>query len=391
MASPTSPTISATGITAPTFAEIQAYLKDQYRSIFGADTYLENDSQDGQFIGVLSAAINDSNAAAVACYNAFSPHTAQGVGLSSVIKINGIERLVSSASTVDVLIVGQVGTTITNGIVSDTNSNRWTLPASVLIPLAGSITVTATCTSSGAVAAPIGSVNKITTPTRGWQSVTNATAAVQGNPVETDAALRVRQSLSVAVPSVTIFEGIIGSVANLVGVTRIKGYENDTDTTDSNGIPGHTIAVIVEGGDALTIAQTIAEKKTPGTGTLGTITNQITDSVGSAHLIRFNRPTESAISVNITLTALTGWSTAILPYIKTALVNYLNALAIGQPVIYSKLYVPACLDNLGYSSTFNIEAMTIKKTGGAFAAADVAIAYNEVAFGLDANITITVV
>lgn len=46
-------------------------------------------------------------------YNAFSPSTAQGAGLSSVVKINGIRRKTASYSTVDLRIVGQVGTIVT--------------------------------------------------------------------------------------------------------------------------------------------------------------------------------------------------------------------------------------------------------------------------------------
>ena len=76
-----------------------------------------------QFLGIVAAAINDSNAAAVAVYNSFSPATAQGNGLSSVVKINGITRLVASNSTVDLTVVGIAGTTITNGQASDSSGS----------------------------------------------------------------------------------------------------------------------------------------------------------------------------------------------------------------------------------------------------------------------------
>jgi len=390
MASPTAPTIDANGISAPQFAAVLAWLQDQYRSIYGPDIYLGNDSQDGQFLGIIAAAINDSNAAAVACYNAFSPLTAQGNGLSTVVKINGITRLVPTASTVDVELIGVAGTQINGGIVEDVEGNQWNLPASVLIPLSGSLVVTATCQEQGAIEAPAGTVTKIKTPTFGWQSVSNPSPAVPGQPVETDAALRVRQALSVAVPSQTIFEGIVGSVANLPGVTRIRGYENDSDTIDANGIPGHTIALIVEGGDAQAIAETIAEKKTPGTGTFGSVVTSIIDSVGSSHLIRFQRPTDAVITVNLSIQPLAGYSAAILPSIQRALVDYLTRQAIGSSVIYSKLFVPANLGNVGLGSTYNITAMTIAKNGGAAAAADILLDFDEVAVADLADIVITV-
>ncbi|WP_457832781.1 baseplate J/gp47 family protein, partial [Staphylococcus aureus] len=83
----------------------------------------------------------------------------------------------------------------------------------------------------GAVSAPAGTITTINTPTRGWQSVTNPADAVPGAEVESDAALRSRQKISTAIPSLTVFEGIVGAVAGVSGVTRYRGYENDTNST----------------------------------------------------------------------------------------------------------------------------------------------------------------
>ena len=387
----TAPTIDANGISAPSYAEILDYLQTQFKAIYGQDLYLGNDSQDGQFLAIIASAINDSNAAAVAVYNSFSPATGQGNGLSSNVKINGISRLVASASTVDLRIVGQVGAVITNGIASDANGqNSWLLPATVTIPLAGEITVTATSAEVGAITAQSNTITKIKTPTYGWQSVNNPTDAVPGNPVETDAELRARQALSVAVPSQTIFEGIVGSVANIIGVTRIKGYENDTNTTDANGIPAHSIAIIAEGGDAQTIFETIAEKKTPGTGTFGTLSQTVIDAVNSVHIVKFSRPTILDIKVAMTIAPLTGYSASVLPKIKAAINEFINALEIGEDLLYSKIYVPANLNNSVLGETYNITALTIAVGAGAPGTSNVAVAYNEAAQIIDADIVITV-
>lgn len=172
----TAPTIDEYGITAPDYQEVLDYLQTQYRAIFGADVYLSADSQDGQFLAIVAAAINDSNAAAIAIYNAFSPATAQGEGLSSVVKINGISRLVASNSTATVTIGGTVGTTINNGEISD-GTNTWLLPPTVTIPSAGEIAVTATAKDAGAISAQAGTLTQISTPVYWWATVTNATAA----------------------------------------------------------------------------------------------------------------------------------------------------------------------------------------------------------------------
>lgn len=74
----TAPTVDENGISVPQYSDILTFMKTQYRAIHGDDAYLESDSQDGQFLAIVAAAINDCNAAAVAIYNSFSPATAQG-------------------------------------------------------------------------------------------------------------------------------------------------------------------------------------------------------------------------------------------------------------------------------------------------------------------------
>lgn len=387
----TAPTLDANGISAPSFSSILDFLQTQYKAIYGPDIYLGNDSQDGQFLAIIATAINDSNAAAIAVYNAFSPATAQGNGLSSNVKINGIMRLIASASTVDIIVVGQVGAVIESGIVSDQNDqNNWDLPALITIPLAGEITVTATCQDIGATIAQANTITKIKTPTYGWQTANNPGDAVAGNPVETDAALRARQAISVSVPSQTIFEGIIGSVANVVGVSRLKGYENDTVNTDSNGVPAHSIAIVAEGGDAAAIFNTIAEKKTPGTGTFGDLVATVIDAFNSVHVIRFFRPGLLDIKVNLTIEPKAGYSSSVLPYIKAAVLDFINTLEIGESVIYSKIHVPANLSNSTIGDTYNVTELTIAVGAGSFGASNIAVLYNEAAQIVNDDIVITV-
>jgi len=391
MTSPTAPTINSAGISAPQFADILSYLQAQYQSIYGADVYLGNDSQDGQFLGIIAAAINDSNAATIAMYNSLSPATASGNGLSNNVQINGITRLVSTNSTVDLLLVGIAGTTISNGVVKDTNSIGWNLPTSVTIPSSGSITVTATCATSGSVNAAPATVTSIQTPVYGWQSATNANAASPGNPVETDAALRVRQAASVALPSVSIISGILGAVESLTGVSEAVAYENSTNTTNANGLPAHSISLVVNGGDATQIATAIMNKKTPGCATYGTTTQTVIDSGGVSNVINFYRPTVSNVKIAVTLHALTNYTTVIQAEIQAAIAAYINNLSIGQSVMLTRLYLPAQLNGAADSLTFEIVSIQGALVGGTNSTTDIAIAFNGVAACLASNVTVTAV
>lgn len=383
-------TIDENGIFKPDYADVLAYLEAEFRGIYGEDVYIEPDSQDGQMLAIFAAAVDDCNAQAVAIYNAFSPSSARGVGLSSVVKINGIKRLVASYSTVDLVITGQAGSTITNGIAQDATGTQWLLPASVTIPSDGDITVTATAKDLGAVLAGANTITTIGTPTRGWQAVTNPSAAVAGAPVETDAGLRRRQTLSTALPSRTVFEGTVGAVASQTGVTRIKGYENDTGTTDANGLPAHSISLVVQGGDATAIAQAIADKKGPGAATYGTTSVDVTDEYGVTRAIKFYRPTTATIKVAISITALAGFTTAIETAIKQACVDWINDLDIGEDVEFAEIYVPANLNGLPDRRTYKITALTIAKNAGSPGTSDLVIAFNEAPTAALADITTTV-
>ena len=382
--------VSATGITAPAYSDILASLKASYNGIFGTDAYLEADSQDGQLLAVFAQAIYDSNQTAIAVYNQFSPSTAQGAGLSSAVKINGLARLVASNSTVDVACVGTAGTVLTNALVTDPNGYKWALPTAT-IPVGGSITVTSTCTTIGAINAGAGAVT-ISTPTRGWQTATFASAASPGNPVEADATLRQRQSVSTALPAQSIIGGVVGAIANTTGVTKYKLYENDTGTADSNGVPAHSMCAVVQGGDAVAIATAIAQKKTPGTGTYGSTTEVIVDPVGVPVTINFYRPSLATIDIAITIKALTGYTSATGTAIIAALVAYINSLGIAaNNGLLSRSALYAAAYSVANSNTFNITTLNISIDPASPTSADLTIGFNVLPISATGNVALTVI
>ena len=346
--------IDRDGMHLPDYATTLTALQSKVKAIFGEDLYLEPDSQEGQLVAVFALAQQDTYSLAASVYNAFSPHTAQGAGLSRMVVINGIRRQAASYSTVSVICVGTAGCDIIGGIVEDSAGQKWNLPASVTIPVSGELHVTATAQDIGDVRAAAGVVNKIATPCRGWQSVSNPQAATPGAAVETDAALRSRQAVSTALPSQTVFEGTLGAVGNVAGVTRWRGYENDTNKADANGLPPHSICLVVEGGDSATIAEAIALKKTPGCYTLGDVEVMTRDSKGLPNAIRFYRPKVVRVRLRVTLTPLAGYLSTTGAAIKANLSEYINAMAIGDDVLASRLLTPINAADASGSRTFDV-------------------------------------
>ncbi|EBQ8980832.1 hypothetical protein DKU50_23020 [Salmonella enterica subsp. enterica serovar Albany] len=387
-----SATVTAEGISAPDYQTILDTLTSYFQQIYGSDAYLEPDSKDGQMVALVALAIHDANNTAISVYNCFSPVTGYGAALTSNVKINGIARKGATNSTVDLLLTGTAGTAITNGTVKDTNNVIWRLPASVVIGVDGTVTATAICSKSGAVAAPAGAITTINTPTRGWTSVTNPAAATVGAPAETDAELRIRQGQSVAIPSITPFEGVDGAIANIAGVTRHKLYENDTGKTDGNGLPPHSISAIVDGGDVTEIARIIRGNKGQGVRTWGKTSVTVPDKYGNPHIISFSRPTDVPVYGKITLKVFAGYTSQIGVQIQQAVADYINGLMIGDQVLLSRIYSPANLGVVsgGNARYYDIQELLIGKSPEAVAAANINIAYDESASCKPENIIITV-
>ncbi|AWJ93330.1 hypothetical protein Sp245p_26270 (plasmid) [Azospirillum baldaniorum] len=405
-------TVSASGITAPAYVDIYASLQASFQAIYGSDSYIAPDSQDGQMLAIFARAIHDSNSAAIAAYNNFSPATAQGTGLSYAVKINGISRIGATNSVAVVTITGQAGTVISNGLIGDDQSlgTQWALQATVTIPPEGEVTTAATCTTAGAVAAEADTLTRILNPQRGWQAVTNAAAASLGRAVESDAALRQRQAQSTSLAAVTPLAALYGQIANAAGVTRLRLYENDTGTTDGNGIPGHTVCAVVEGGAPALIAQAIAVKKAPGTGTYGDTSVLVTDPSGVPVTIRYSTLAYTDIYATVTITPLAGYTSAIGGYIVAALVQEINSTTIGAPVTYGRLWSAANLTGTAaiaavsaasgaaqtqaqldaLSATYDVTAITVGTAPDPSGSANVPVPFDSVAQTETDQIVLTV-
>lgn len=374
------PYIDATGLHIPTFQDIQDNLVSQAKSIFGQDIYLDGDSQDMQYIAAISKAIYDTMLCCQLAVNNQSPQTAIGTSLDSLVKLNGLQRLPATYSTVQITCIGTPGTVIPAGVVQDTAGYKWDLPENSVIPDSGVLSCTATCETVGNVVADIGTIQTIVTPQYGWDSVSNAAAAVPGVATETDTKLKKRQSISVQLPSQTPLNGTVAAINAVTGIKRAKVYENKTAETDSNGIPSHSIAAVVEGGSDSDVASAIAKSKTMGCGTYGTTSVALPTQYSVGGSTNFSRPVYDTITVAVTVVILTSeYTQAVQDQIISNIKNFLDTLDIGTSVQASSLYYPAlsAMANL-QSPSFRITSITISKDGTNFGET-VAVAWNEVA------------
>jgi uncharacterized phage protein gp47/JayE len=162
----------------------------------------------------------------------------------------------------------------------------------------------------GAIAADPDTIVNPVTVVIGVQSVTNPASATVGVDEETDQELRVRRNRSLETPQSSSIGRMFTALANLPNVTDVAVYENDTPTTDADGIPAHSLWVVVEGGSVAAIIETMTKNKTGGKGMVGSVTGTFSEPVTRpngttftiVHSMTFDRPVDVPVLVRLDAT-----------------------------------------------------------------------------------------
>jgi len=306
----TLPKFTPDGIQVQTFQEIYDELAAGYRAIYGEDINLDPDSPDGQRVAIEAQLVLDAQSFGALEYNQRDPDFALGQSLNSLVKLAGITRRPATRSQVDVEVTTDRPLTLPEDYaVEDDLGQAWTtLNATDII--AGETTVTLFAETFGAVEADPATVVNPVTVVIGVLSVTNDLPAVVGIDEETDQELRVRRNRSLETPQSSSTGRLFTALANLPNVTDVVVYENDTDITDADGIPAHSLWVVVEGGAVADIVESMTKNKTGGKGMVGAVTGTFNESVlrpdGSTfvivHDMTFDRPVFVPVLVRLTAT-----------------------------------------------------------------------------------------
>lgn len=320
----TSNYIDITGLHLQILADIITELEDGFKAIYGNDINVAANSPDGQMINLFAQAKMDSLDLINSVYSSFSPSSAAGVVLDQRCAINGIIRKGATKTTAYVVvttdrIVNLVGLSSNSGTpftVSDTSGNKYYLTTDTTTA-SGANSLHFTAAIAGAVDVSPATITTIETVTLGVVSVSNTGGAtIQGIDEETDAALRYRRSVSVSNPSTGALDGLMGALLAIEDVLYAKVYENNTGTTDTYGIPAHSIWAVVDSGSATGttgIAQTIYERRNVGCGMYyGTGSTGVTGQAKTVNItqlngydipIKFSTPTYYDLYIDLTVTS----------------------------------------------------------------------------------------
>ncbi|PHS61059.1 MAG: hypothetical protein COB09_19110 [Thalassobium sp.] len=295
--------INADGLQVKTATEILADLTAAYKNIYGNDINVEQNSPDGQNIGIITQMNVDLREILTMINAGFDPDQAVGVVLDQRVTINNITRKggTYTIQSIDLVITETVTLAgldadfnNADGVgytIADDAGNEWILIDTETF-IAGAYSRNFRARKVGQVETVIGTITKFVTVVLGVTSVINSVGVLStGTDEETDAELRVRRQRSVAIASNGYLNGIEGALLNVEGVSNAKVYENITNVVDADGIPAHAIWCIVGGGANTDIGTVIFTKKTAGANMKGAVTVDFTTISGTIFTAKFDRPT----------------------------------------------------------------------------------------------------
>ena len=325
--------LDGNGLQTQTQQELLSYFTSQYQAIYGADINLDSSTPDGQMMNIFIQVILDLEDLLVQIYNSFDPDNAIGVVLDQRVAINGIQRQggtytvtpVTLVLTQSVNLYGLDQTSQLPYTVADNAGNQWILLTTELGVGPGTVSYNFRAATPGANLTIPNTITVPVTIVLGVASVNNPTNyIVLGENEESDAALKVRRQQSVSLASQGYYAGLLAALENINGVSSAFVYENDTDATDANGIPSHSIWVIVAGSGApASIAQAIYTKRNAGCGMKGSQTYTITQVDGSPFVIQWDDVVTKTLFITFQVQSINGTTPPNIAAIRAGLVTSL--------------------------------------------------------------------
>lgn len=323
--------IGPTGLQVSTRAEILANLISAFQLAYGADINTAPSTPDGQALNIFTQAVMDQGDLLVQIYNSFDPDNAIGVTLDQRVAINGIQRQAGTFTVTNITVVTTAALNL-YGLdqtlqpvftVQDAAGNQWQLQTSQTIGGSGTYVYAFQAKVAGALTTLPNTIIIPVTIVLGVASVNNPTVyTTLGVNEETDAALKIRRQKSVSLASQGYLAGLLAALENVSGMNFVAVYENVTGSVNADGVPGHSLWVVVSGtAAAIDIANAIYQKRNAGCGMYGSISQNIVQADGSNFLVLWDTVVSEALFIKFTTTSLDGVNPPNIAAIRAGLVT----------------------------------------------------------------------
>lgn len=343
-------TFDSAGLTIQTYQEVFDEVAAEFRTSFGSGIRTELSSSFGQLIRILALLESQDQEMLLLLWQSFDPRLASGAGLDRMAALFGMERLDEAQAEVVGTAAGTPATVISDGTrwqYDPTGATFEVIDGPYTIPGGGTIEVRLRAEEYGASPVAVDPDSGFDEWTlldvvAGLDTFESTAQPIEGNDVETDAALRARMEIERYRRGQGPLEAIRAAVSDVEGVTYVQAWQNVTLVTDANGIPGKAVNVVVDGGDDADIAAAIWSAMPAGIEAYGTDVSTTTEDVsGFLQPVAFDRVDDVDLHVRATVTTSTSEETPpddVEAAVKEALLEYTDAnWSIGTDVLPYRL------------------------------------------------------
>lgn len=279
-------TFGPTGWVAPTDSAILAGVQQDFNSALGGNLNPGLTTPQGQLATSETAVISEANDIFLQITQNVDPAYASGRMQDAIGRIYYMTRIPAASTVVTATCSGLDGTIIPiNAKAQDGAGNIYLCTESGIIS-GGSVNLTFACQTTGPIICASGFLSNIYQAIPGWDSVTNASAGVIGNNVESRADFEYRRAQSVALNATGQTGAILANVLAVPGVLDAYALENPLGGTSGatfvGSISGSTLTVASISSGTIAAGQMIT-----GTGTVSgsLITSQGTGTGGTGTYI----------------------------------------------------------------------------------------------------------
>ena len=337
--------IDANGFKAESFTEILTRLSNGLKNIYGQDINLDQDTPDGQQLGIQANIISDFQDLALYIYNSMDPDLADGANFDKLLKLLARTRLPSSRSTVDIeMVLNKTVSIPASYTIKDLNNQNWIIGTAQTLD-AGTHLVSFYSEDWGNITAEPNTINEQVTILTEVVSINNPESAISGRDEESIVQVRERRNKILEINASSTIGSIIGKILDLNGVIDAVPYENMTKIYDPvRDIQPNSYWIVVKGGDIAQISEIIAKDKTGGTGLKGQVETVYIEKLvrkdGSVrefyHDVKFDRPTEVSIHIKFKVSRKVATQSIDIEHIKDTLAN--KEFYIAQNITVTELY-----------------------------------------------------
>lgn len=299
--------ITSKGYTLSTLAENLQVFADRLKAVYGEDFVIKKEGAVDNVATSSSLSAMDLENQIAYVIKMLNPRTSEGAWQDLLYSIIGLIRQQATYTVVTRVVSGSAGYTIEKGSLTFENKatkDQFVNMADTIIGSDGTALVSFKAIESGAIELDSEATLSIITPLDGVDRVyyTADCMEIVGVDYEDNGKFRERWELTSSLASANTEDGLYKALLSLVETkSDLNIIQNRTGST-VNGLAAHCMKIIINSPyDDTTIGQTILDHIVDGNqaGTKGSTAVNLTDSMGTAVTVRFQRAETVKIYIDV--------------------------------------------------------------------------------------------